>query len=156
MQYSVNEIEVLLSKAARGKGVPAGQAGAFGKAGSLHISRGCDAADVQAALRDFPAGVILTHPAQLQRLLANGGCVITCGQADLLRSYVLALPYLGTETGTDVTINMAQFQKVKMPARITVPFDLVEEWRALAAQTFVPETEQSRQDGAGAGLTDND
>jgi hypothetical protein len=29
-------------------------------------------------------------------------------------------------------------------------------WQALAAKTYVPETEQSRLGGAGAGLNDND
>ena len=156
MQYSANEIEVLLTKAARGIGVPAAQASAFGKAAAIHIARDGDVTDVQAALRDFPAGVILSYPSHLQNLLANGGGVIPCGANDVLRSYALALPFLCRETDTDVTIDMSKFQKVKLPARVTVSANLVDEWRALAAQTFVPETEGSRLGGAGAGLTDND
>ena len=43
-----------------------------------------------------------------------------------------------------------------MPARLTLPAPLADKMMALAARTYVPETEASRLSGAGAGLTDND
>lgn len=156
MQYSINEIEALLSKAARGGGAPAGQASVFGKAAALHIARGCDAGDIQAALAALPTGAIVLHPAALQDCLINGGGALICTPQDLLRSYAIALPYMVTETAADISIDMTEFDKIKLPARIDVADEVIAKWRALAALTYVPETEQSRHGGAGAGLTDND
>ena len=156
MQFSINEIEALLSKAARGGGAPAGQASAFGKAGALHIARGFDAADVQGALDALPGGPILSYPVQLTACLSQGGGAVECPKQDLLRSYANGLPYAVDETEAGFTIDTTRFEKVKLPARITVTSKMIDGWRALAALTYVPETEQSRVGGAGAGLTDND
>jgi hypothetical protein len=68
----------------------------------------------------------------------------------------MALPYLVTQTDSGVTIDMLQYDKPKLPARLSIEAGVIDAWKALAALTYVPETEQSRQAGAGAGLTDND
>lgn len=156
MQFSINEIEALLSKAARGGGAPAGQASTFGKAAALHLARGCDVDDVQIALRALPDGPIILCPVDLHAALANGGGAMPCNGHELLCSYAMALPYLVTQTDSGVTIDMHQYDKPKLPARLSIEAGVIDAWKALAALTYVPETEQSRQAGAGAGLTDND
>ena len=156
MQYSVNEVEGLLVKAARGAGTPAGQASAFGKAGALHLARGGDVAQVDAALAAAPKGAILENPAQLQTVLGAGGGLLETGKGDLMESYALALPYTTREVAQGIEIDMQQFDKTTLPARITLAPQALAPWHKLAANTYVPETEASRLGGAGAGLTDND
>jgi hypothetical protein len=51
---------------------------------------------------------------------------------------------------------MDVFAKKNRPSRVYISDENMAKWQALAAKTYVPETEQSRLGGAGAGLTDND
>ncbi len=130
--HSVNEIEMLALKAARGAGCPAAQAAHFGRACVCHILADRPIHELTEALGALPRGPLLTLP-------------ITCSDSPttvLEFSYVEAM----------ATIE----RRPTLPARINCPAELFEHLQSLAQNTYVPASAASRESGAGAGLTDND
>ena len=59
--HSINEIEALATKAARGSGAHAAQAAAFGKATAKHLAAKRPEQDLHAALAALPEGPIQTY-----------------------------------------------------------------------------------------------
>lgn len=158
---SVNEVQGLLSKAARGAGAPPAQAAAFGQAGVYHLACGGDTAVLSSALAQGLTGPIIDCPKQIQCTMSQSESVtfiVSDDPADaLLSAYLDALPFQATRRSDGaIEVTRTVFQRPDLPARLQVAEDVLAGWKALAARTFVPETEQSRRAGAGAGLTDND
>lgn len=129
MTFSVNEIQMLAQKAARGAGAHPAQAAHFGRAVVCHLAAGRAGADLTAALDTLPDGPIQTLPFAPE-------------QTPLGQSYTEACA--------------ARDTRPEPPPRLTLPEGLFEAFAALAHQTYVPATAASRVGGAGAGLTDND
>lgn len=158
----------LAAKAARGAGAPPAQAGLFGTAAALHLGEGRAPEDLEHALAQLPGGAILRFPLELHRLgleMAQTKRIDSVmdaqGAPALAQSYLETLP-------CDVTVRVLSPQTLKvvldathaMPARCLGRIDgcdrLLARMTALAARTFVPESDASREAGAGAGLSDND
>jgi hypothetical protein len=157
--YSFTEIEALLSKAARGCGSGVADAARFGKAGALCLNAKEGSDLVNAALADLPKGVIGENAKYIQARLAHatGNTLQFSGGDALWEGYVTSLPYVA-EQGADgaFTVSLDAFAKPVLPPRLFIADQNIANWQALAARNYVPETEQSRLAGAGAGLTDND
>ena len=163
MMGSTNEIAALAAKAARGAGAPPAQATQFGQATTCHLAAERDPALLDQALDSLPLGPITTLPGALMRLLEGATGDTAQGMlpaTGLTQSYAEAQPFAltcaQTEQGFDITFALNSPANRPMPARLTLPAPLADKMMALAARTYVPETEASRLSGAGAGLTDND
>ncbi len=161
MSWSGAEVMALASKAARGAGAPAGQAARFGQVAAAHLGAGRPASDLSVALADLPAGAILDYPLLLDTALAQIAAKADTPQPlpgdALMLSYVETLPFQAALT-VDQQLTVA-FETPRVPdaARRIVGCDvLIDQMQTLAARTFVPESDSSRQSGAGAGLLDND
>jgi hypothetical protein len=163
MTWSVNEVAGLAEKAARGAGAPPEQAKWFGRAASVHVGAGRDAENLARALMALPGGPIMAlYLAVTEAQVANDPQVILRVGApeDLVRSYLETLPF-HVETsamGTPLTIRFDMRRPAARPpiSRGTLPEFVVVHMRDLASRTLVPESDASRQAGAGAGLLDND
>lgn len=127
MTHSVNELQSLAQKAARGAGAYPAQAAHFGRAVAYHLAAQRDSRALQDALAALPAGPIQTLPMTAKTL-----------QTPLAQSY--------TEAAGNA----------RLPARLTCPDALLSTLQTFAQLTYVPATAASRAAGAGAGLTDND
>ena len=156
---SLNEVEALLTKAARGCGADAAQAARFGRGAVMHLCMEGETAPIHAALAALPLGVIVEYTARIQQGLSQaiGDTVLFPADDPLWTSYLTALPYrLSRASQAEYAIHLNVYEKAAQPARLQVSATDMGQWQALAAKTFVPESEQSRLAGAGAGLTDND
>ncbi len=131
VSHSVNELQMLAQKAARGGGAHAAQAAHFGQALCSYLAEDGDVAPVVAALRALPNGPIQTLPFSYATL--------DHPPADHYR--ILALP---------------RDKRASLPARLECPTPLLRLLQKLAQNTHVPSSIASRAAGAGAGLTDND
>ncbi|WP_425038213.1 DUF3726 domain-containing protein [Primorskyibacter sp. S187A] len=126
MSHSVNEIEALATKAARGAGAPPAQAAKFGQAAVRHLAASRAEAALIDALQALPGGPILQFALRPDRAHPLG------------QSYAEAQA------------------RAAMPARLAPSKALLDALAPLAHKTYVPASEASRTAGAGAGLTDND
>lgn len=156
---------VLAAKAARGAGAPPAQASDFGRAVVHHLKAGRGARDILAALEALPDGPIMALPIAFTRLIervgdAPHGRIDADGWVSLAQSYADALPYaVQVEVAKDALTLTADLQcpASKSPlGRFTLSEPLLDEMNGFAARILVPESENSRRAGAGAGLTDND
>lgn len=168
MNWSRAEILALATKAARGAGAPPGQAAQFGQAAAQHLGRGRSADDLLRALEQLPSGPILQIPVEISRVMISAegrqsidASVEVGAYAALFESYLESLP-----CKTTIIARMPEAFHITLEPAVPAPggpldritsCDLaIEKMTALAARTFVPESEASRLAGAGAGLTDND
>ena len=157
--YSFTEVEGVLTKAARGSGAGVAHAVRFAKAAALALASEEGAELVNVALADLPNGLIRDHAMWIQRDLADAAevTVIFPNGDALWVGYIDSLPYKSVETPTgEIAVYTDVFAKPVRPPRVFIRDEDMAKWQALAAKTYVPETEQSRLGGAGAGLTDND
>lgn len=173
MSYSINEIQTLAQKAARGAGFPPAQAESFGRAAVVHLATGGAAQPLLDALRNPNDSPVIRLPLLMDdvlraaRVLGEGITLsLQAGDGDLAPSYTRMLPIevrdIHVEHVPDAPARLhvradARIRATpKLPARIMVPAELIEKLTDLAARTYVPATDASRQSGAGAGLNDND
>lgn len=162
MTLSMNEIQALAAKAARGAGAPPAQAAQFGAAAAAHLGAGRDVADLNAALGALPQGPILTLPLTIARIaetardgLATG--VIPAEDIALAASYAAVLPQLAWLSAEGVlALDLTKLARKLTVQRIVLPAEILSDWAVLAARLLVPDTDASRRSGAGAGLDDND
>ncbi len=163
MTRSANEVMVLAAKAARGAGAPPEQAGDFGRAVLRHLHAGRAWRDLAKALGDLPGGPIMDLPVALAQVLEGDAA---CGQVNasawlsLAQSYAEALPYAVTVDLTEdqlkITVDLTRPAAKSPLGRFVLPQQLFDQMNRLAVRILVPESDTSRQSGAGAGLTDND
>ncbi|MCC5974755.1 MAG: DUF3726 domain-containing protein [Rubellimicrobium sp.] len=179
---SLNEIEALVLKAARGAGLPLGHAEDIAAAAPLLAAAAPGDLDQLVAALAPPhdpvtlpeADPILLHapriamagPLILDRLMAEGGsaCLRTPDAPALMIALARAAAPAGqiaTRTdGTYLHLTMTPDQPPPGPPTLAgpvpVPPRIWASLESLAARTLVPESEASRRSGAGAGLSDND
>jgi hypothetical protein len=173
MSYSVNEIANLAQKAARGAGFPPAQADLFGRAAAQHLGAGGAPGDLTEALADPADSPILRLPLLLddiQRVLPLAGpdliLSLQPGDTGLVKSYVCLLPLRlsacevmqNADGPPRVSLSIAPGRRTTQsaPLRIEAPWSIVDMLNKLAAETYVPATDDSRAAGAGAGNIDND
>lgn len=164
VSWSCTEIAALATKAARGAGAPPLQAARFGQAAVQHLLQHREVPDLQAALSSLPGGPITTFPRVLDAALAqsahSNSVEIGVAYSSLLESYAECLAFQVALKDCDgtclVTVHANMPDAPAIAGRISGCDALLVQMEALAERTFVPETEQSRSIGAGAGLTDND
>ncbi len=171
MTRSVNETEMMVLKAARGANVPIGQAQVVAKVIAANPSPEV-IEDFLTACREDCSGVaqLAFDPLVFSNfvLLRDGPSVF-----DALKSGVPKVSLRGVKNGPLLQA-MAQFfgagcdealdgivltcgdHPSMLGARGTISDAHWDALNAWAAKTYVPETEESRLGGAGAGLTDND
>ena len=158
-QCSLNEVQMVLTKAARGCGAGAGRAARFGLGAVNHLCMGGDIAPITKAFADLPEGPIVEYTAFIQQGLSEAiddKAYFPKGNG-LWEGYVHALPYqIERCSEAGFVVHLGKVEKRPTPARLEIDPQDLENWKKLAAKTFVPETDQSRLSGAGAGLTDND
>lgn len=170
---ALNEIGGMVQKAARGAGIPLGQAEDLGRVAIYMASTSGDISAVTAALEEPPATVDMNW--------ANDAVTITSGHAALIGPIIRDAFAMGYDTAVLADLRHAPLVGAFMaecgvalrwdgrvltrsdttvlglrctPVDIPAPDWAI--WSAHAAKTYVPDSEASRLAGAGAGLTDND
>jgi len=170
---ALNEIGSMVQKAARGAGIPLGQAEDLGRIAIYLAGTGGDVSAVTRALQEPSTTVDMIWSSDIVSVTSGPAALIgaiirdafamgydTAVLADLdhaplvdafLAECGVALKWDGrTLTRSDTTVQQPACKPVAIPA---ADWDI---WGAYAAKTYVPETDASRLAGAGAGLTDND
>jgi len=171
--WALNEIAGLVQKAARGAGIPVGQAEDLGRVAVFLAGSGGSIAPVTAALlepistvdvrwQDGSVEVVQGPAALIGPIVSDAfamgytsAVLADTAHAALISAFLarsgVAPKWAGnTVTASDTTILRPTCKPV------AIPQDDWQIWQDLAAKTYVPETEASRSSGAGAGLTDND
>lgn len=170
---ALNEVGGMVLKAARGAGIPLGQAEDLGRVATYLAGTGGKVSAITKALQEAqsPAHVAWDQ----DRLVVHAGNaaliapivrdafamgydtaqISDLAHAPLIGAFLaesgVALRWDGPElTRSDTTVLPLKC------APVTIPAEDWAIWNDLAAKTYVPETETSRLAGAGAGLTDND
>lgn len=168
-----NEVGGMAQKAARGAGIPLGQAEDLGRVAIYLAGIGGDVSAITRALQEVPGTVdiawgddavsVKTGPAALvapiiRDAFAMGydrAVLADPGHAALVAAFLaesgVALKWDGCALSRSDTSVLAPTCKP-----VTIPAADWAVWDAFAAKTYVPETDASRLAGAGAGLTDND
>ena len=170
---SLNEVGSTVLKAARGAGIPLGQAEDLAKVATYLVGIGGDMGVITQALQEPLVDVQAKWEADRVQVTAGSavlvGPVICDAFAMGYDCATFADPahrrYIGTAlaaadvslTWDDLTIRRSDTGVLKPKGGpVTVPQSDWDIWLGLAAKTYVPESETSRLAGAGAGLTDND
>jgi len=199
MKRSLNEIEVMVLKAARGAGIPLGQSQDLSQAARQGIAALNELPQAEinprtdlfltALMNTLHAGGQLpaTKPTSKGVLLVNGASTnAMCAAVDLILASqtpvtlhqpetlifltLIALAEHNHATGirwhwtnkeqTDISMSGAggspQSQLSVFIGAPEIPEFIWNQLSDFAANTYVPDTVQSRLSGAGAGLTDND
>lgn len=177
MKRSINEIAGIALKAARGAGVPLGHAEDFSRAvNMLACGHDVDGLRQASAALDDPHGspqlstkadpveiaqatAIMAMPVACDLLQTGARKVVlkNCAELRLAQAYCAGMGATADQEGADIVVT-AQNDKTKrdFAGPCAVPDEIWAVFASYAAKTFVPETEESRLSGAGAGLTDND
>ena len=170
---ALNEVGGMVEKAARGAGIPLGQAEDLGRTAIYLASTGGDVSAVTRALQEEHTTVDMNWSSDT--VLVTSGPVALIGpmirdafamgydtaviadidHATLVGAFLaengVALRWDGrTLTRSDTSVLTLTCKPVTIPAAAWTV------WGDYAAKTYVPETDASRLAGAGAGLTDND
>lgn len=156
-EKSANEIEGLVLKAARGGGLPLGHAEDLASAAAYLDLDGLTECPVK-------TGAALALPLALDAIMLGKGPQEVPCEAVVMTAYAKAaeavmgrtLKWQETRDGVVIEAFTAPCGAPDPLGRRDVPEALLTHLEELAAKTLVPETEASREAGAGAGLTDND
>ena len=158
MDYSANEIEGLVLKAARGGGMPTGLGEDLASATAfLDLDK----------LSQCPCsgGASAALPTAIDLVIAGQGPQTVTADHALIEAYVAAVEVQTGQTlawqRTDRGAVIERFDRAApidhAPlGRRGIPDALLAHLKDMGAKMLVPETEESRLAGAGAGLTDND
>lgn len=173
LMLALNEIGSMVQKAARGAGIPLGQAEDLGRIAIYLAGTGGNVSAVTRALQEPATTVdmiwssdavsVKSGPAALIGAIIrdafamgyDAAVLADLDHAPLVGAFLaesgVALRWDGRVlTRSDTTVLQPACRPVAIPA---ADWDV---WGAYAAETYVPETEASRLVGAGAGLNDND
>ena len=169
---SINEVAGTVLKAARGAGIPLGQAEDMARVAGYLVGIKGDVSVVTAALREPPIAAQTKWEAN--SLTVSGSvAMIAPVICDAFRMGYETVTFSDPQHSAYIAAALAvedvplwwEGRTVKRgdceilptkPGPVTVPRADWDIWLALAAKTYVPESETSRLAGAGAGLTDND
>lgn len=159
MMRSWSEMQSMAEQAALGAGVPFSQAARFGAAAARHLGeeRPADAIDT---LLDAPDRIV-AFSLEIERAIEAASLTqapyeISEQPHMLVASFLQSLP-CGVRIepvpgGLSVTVLLQEPQRRSKSARIDVPDALWAKMETLAARTYVPESDSSRERGAGARL----
>ncbi|WP_299153280.1 hypothetical protein [uncultured Tateyamaria sp.] len=166
MDWSWTELQALGVKAASGAGVPAAQALAFGAMLPRHLADG-GAEDPLIRALESPTRIV-TLALQIEEMVERASITLEpvrmqqadAGRRALMISWLAGLPCQSevSVSGTEVraALSLAAPSKRGRPKRISVSEQLATQLRHLAERTYVPDSDASRNVGAGAGLMDLD
>ena len=173
IERSANEIFATVVKAGRAAGLPLAQITQFAD----FLSRCADdqtlseavalltqpTALPQVSVADDQVTIAEAHPLRdlptAQDALAAGVPMVIlrdCLWAGTANLYAEHLGLNAEVRGTDIHLTKSPPPKPRPPQRAHISNNLWNALNRLAAETYVPDTEQSRLNGAGAGLSDND
>ena len=170
-----NEVEAMALKAARGAGAPLGHAEDFARAAGAMAMADAAALDSLSNALDGPfevdaSGIPLRLVGPCMMVMPLAIDALRSGEAEVLlpgaHPPALVQAYIRVaaqdfDIALEISGEKLRLGAVQPPAAlpakaVAVPDAIWRIWDALAAKTYVPETESSRLAGAGAGLTDND
>lgn len=173
MNLALNEVGGMAVKAARGAGIPLGQAEDLGRIAIYLAGTSGDVRAITQALQEplnapdvqWGSGQITIHAgaAVLIAPIVRDAFVMGCDHATLADA--AHAPFVAAtmaEAGIALKWNgrtLARSDTTVVPAAckpVTIARADWDIWASLAAQTYVPESDASRLAGAGAGLNDND
>jgi len=170
---ALNEIGAMAQKAALGAGVPLGQAEDLGRT-AIHLAgTGGDLQMIVDALAEpmsqlelkwgsdhitILAGPVALAGPVIRDAFAMGASKAVLADATHVSLVVTILAQDGVEMVTSGTTLTRKGERKEETLRgpFDVPAAVWTALEALAAKTYVPESDASRISGAGAGLTDND
>lgn len=171
--WAQSEIAAMVGTAARGAGLPLGQAQDLGQVATYLIATGGDTGRITAALQDTTEAVdivwedraihIAAGPAALIGPIVRDAFLMGCDratlaapdQAPLIAAYLAQAGIAVDRDGAVLTRGTGPIVTAP-PGALAVAAGDWAIWARLAALTHVPESAASRAGGAGAGLTDND
>ncbi len=171
--WALNEVASMVQKAARGAGFPLGQAEDLGRVATYLAATSGDVRPITDALHEAMTEVEVSWNAQ-SVIVKNGPAILVApivrdamqmghvtvtladvAHAPLVSAFLAADGIAQKWNGCDVSRSDTTVLEPTCGA-VTIPEADWDAWSALAARTYVPETDASRLAGAGAGLTDND
>ncbi|MGB0797943.1 MAG: hypothetical protein ACPGRD_01310 [Planktomarina sp.] len=168
MTRSVNEVEVMVVKACRGANVPLAQAQDVARVAACHpgtlptILKHLAAAMPQPTL-DTSHGLVVSNVHVLRDLpvavdAVNAGVSpvrLIVQSDDFLETYCIHHGVSARSNSGAVDLILGS-RNVISAKRCEISDDIWAQLNVFASHTYVPETDESRLVGAGAGLTDND
>lgn len=171
--WALNEVEGMVQKAARGAGIPIGQAEDLSRVAGYLVATGGQVAPITDALRE-PLTPVDVQWGDTEITVSSGSAAMIgpivrdafkmgCNRATLhdIAQAPLIAAFLATGgiaqkwAGPVVCVSDTSVLKPDCQP-VAIPQSDWQIWSALAAKTYVPQSEASRLAGAGAGLTDND
>ena len=159
LEKSANEIEALVLKAARGGGL------SLGLAEDLAMATAFLDLDQLTICPCHKGGAATAIPTAFDLVAAGDGPQTVVAERATVDAYVASVEHhTGQTLVWDATSTGAVFRRFERAkpvvhsskGRRVIPAALNDHLTDMAAKTLVPETESSRNGGAGAGLTDND
>jgi hypothetical protein len=173
MMLALNEVGAMAAKAARGAGIPLGQAEDIARVAIYLAATSGNISAITKALTETAEPVDLLWSSDVLRVKSGPAALIgpiirdafAMGYDKAELGTVAHAPFVGAclaqsgaaliwegckLTRSDTTVLPASCKAVTIPA---ADWDI---WGGLAALTYVPDTDASRLSGAGAGLNDND
>jgi len=159
MDYSANEIEGLVLKAARGGGVPTGLGEDLAAAAAFldlqQLSK-CPCSD---------GGAVATLPSAIDLVIAGQGPQTVTADHAVIEAYIAVRELQRGQTiiwqrthdgGVIERVDPSLPNDHTALGRRGIPDALLAHLKEMSSKMLVPETDESRLAGAGAGLTDND
>ena len=169
---SVNEVASTALKAARGAGLPQGQAEDLARVAAYLVGIRGDVAVITAALQEPMRAVQATWDGNHLTISGSAAMIapVICdafrmGSARVTFADLRHSPYIAAALAADGVPLWYEGRSIRRgdsevlpvkPGPVAVPQADWDIWLALAAKTYVPDSAASRLAGAGAGLTDND
>lgn len=163
---SWSEVQALGVKAASGAGVPPAQALAFGAMLARHVADEGPQGAVEAALSDPDRIVALAHRVET---IVEAASVTSkpvnateedAGTRSMLISWLAGLPCKSeldiAGASLRISLSLSEPSTRGRPERLHLNASLTAQLNMLAAKTYVPDSDQSRAGGAGAGLMELD
>ncbi|MEL7163962.1 MAG: hypothetical protein AAGL96_00710 [Pseudomonadota bacterium] len=165
VERSWNEVQSKAARAAIGAGVPHAQALAFGTMVARLLADGGAATDVAGCLDD-PARIVALAGAVEEAVEAASvtddvvRVPVGTKERDVLAAWLRSLPCQAELAEVPdallVKLELRAPNALARPVRVSVGCALWQVMEDLAARTYVPDSDASRQMGAGAGLMDLD
>ncbi|MBT8410178.1 MAG: DUF3726 domain-containing protein [Octadecabacter sp.] len=157
MTLSRNEVQALVFKAARGGGLPLGYAEDLAVVAAYLDFAGLSRCPCQGPAQAIPVALDLVLTGERPQVVQAEPAVIAAYVAAAEAAYGRRLDVEDRADGAVLRgFSGAAGRPQTAAPRCDLPDALLAHLHDMAARTLVPETESSRQSGAGAGLSDND
>lgn len=160
MSRSLSEVRALCFRAALGAGATAGLAEIFGSLAAVHLLAGRRAEVLEDALFALPGGPILDLAVLHAQAVTQGATPVAVPpgmEGDLVYSFAESR---NVRCDVDAVAKTVTYWPNDLSApsagRVSGYDDFFEHLNNLSAKTLVPDTDASRDKGAGAGEIDNE